>query len=553
MDERRTVRRVLLGHFFRRFFDNDTIQVEGDTQTTVIRALSAVAVPGLLMAFFLGLGAPRVLSEAQVLMPHYFFVLLPFVVMGVVALFEWEMLFPDRLDFLVLTPLALKQREMLGAKAKALGIFLGMFLVAVNVFGIAIYPGAGHSYVFRVLLAQSVATMMSGLFGVLVFLAIGGVLLCALSETQFRVASPILQMMATCGLLLLVLHFVLFGSWILQQLNGHLRVVQWMPTVWFLGMYERVLYGNRALPFAAEMARRGLIATAVAGVVAVVTYPLAWARMRRMAIEGSTGNGLRPWRVSQWLVQRMVRRPGERAVFSFIGQTMTRNSKYHVYLAMYYGIGVALAVACSLSFTLRGGQIHIGTSADGLHAITPLIMFWVIAGLRAAFGLPVNLQAGWIFRVTGVKLSECAAAARSWAMMCAMVVLSLILIVLRLLGWDAWHLLVQAGTGFCVALLLTNAFFFSQEAVPFNKPRMPGNSKWGLVMALYLIVLPQFVFRMIDVEHGVEHKWTRAVGWCVSTAVMWGLMVWRRRKSPPLDDDWAEYSGEYLLLGLGPR
>jgi len=542
----------LLKHFFRRFFDNDTIQVEGDTQTTVIRALSAVAVPGLTVAFFLQMGSP-VRTQTGDLMQHYFFVLLPFVVMGVVALFEWEMLFPDRLDFLVLTPLALKSREMLGAKAAALGIFLGMFLVAVNVFGLAMYPGASHHYMFRVLLAQTVAAMMSGLFGALVFLAIGGVLLCVLSEAQFRVASPVLQLVATCCLLLLVLHFALFGGWILQQLSGHLRIVQWMPTAWFLGVYERVLYGDAALPFAAEMARRGVIATAAAGIVAVVTYPLAWTRMRRMAIEGVTGGGLRPWRVSEWLVQRLARRPGERAVFSFIGQTMARNNRYQVYLAMYYGIGLGLAIACSLSFTVKDGQIHLGASKDGLHAIVPLLMFWVVAGLRAAFGLPVNLQAGWIFRVTGVRLSECAAAARSWAMMCAMVVLASILIVLRWLGWDAWHLLVQAGTGFCVALLLTNAFFFSQEAVPFNKPRMPGKSKWGLVMALYLIVLPQFVFRMIDVEHGVERKWTRALGWCLATAVVWGLMVWRRKKSPPLDDDWAEYSGEYLLLGLGSR
>jgi hypothetical protein len=326
-----------------------------------------------------------------------------------------------------------------------------------------------------------------------------------------------------------------------------------MPPVWFLGVYERVLYGDAALPFAAEMARRGVIAITAAVVVAVATYPMAWARMRRMAIEGAAGGRLRPWRISEWLVQRVVRRPGERAVFSFIGQTMARNNRYQVYLSMYYGIGLGLAIACSLSFTLQGGQIHIGASKDGLHAITPLMMFWVIAGLRAAFGLPVNLQAGWIFRVTGVKLSECAAAARSWTMMCAMVVLACVLAALRMLGWNAWHLLVQAGTGFCVALLLTNAFFFSPEAVPFNRPRMPGNSKWGLAMALYLIVLPQFVFRMVDVEKGIEKKWTRAVGWCVATVVVWGLMVWRRRKSPPLDDDWAEYSGEYLLLGLGPR
>jgi hypothetical protein len=552
MAERKTVRRVLLEHFFRRFFDNDTVQVEGDTRTTVVRALSAVSVPGLMVAFWLQTSYPGRTPEG-VTHDRYFFMLLPFAVMGVVALFEWEMLFPDRLDFLVLSPLALKPREMLGAKAAALGIFLGMFLLATNAFGLLIYPLVSGGSMWHLFVAQGVAALMAGLFGVLVFLALGGVLLCVLSTAQFRVVSPVLQMVASCGLVLLVLHYVLVGDWMLAQLNAQVWAVRWMPPVWFLGVYERVLHGDAALPFAAEMAQRGLIATVAAAVVAAVTYPLAWVRVRRMAIEGSSGRGLRPWRGVERLVQLVVRRPGERAVFAFIGQTIARNNRYQVYLAMYCGIGIALAIACSVGFSVHAGQIHWSVSKDGLHAMTPLMMFWVVTGLRAAFGLPVNLQAGWIFRVTGVKLSECAAAARSWSMMCAMIVLVCILLVLWLLSWGARPLLAQTGAGFCVALLLTNAFFAEPDAVPFNKPRMPGKSKWALLLTLYFGVLPVFVFVMSDIETGVEKRWRRALWWCVATAAVWGLMVWRRRESPPLDDDWAEYSGEYLLLGLGQR
>ena len=43
----------LVEHFFRRFFDNDTMQAEGDTQTSVVRAIAIVAVPGLMFAFWL--------------------------------------------------------------------------------------------------------------------------------------------------------------------------------------------------------------------------------------------------------------------------------------------------------------------------------------------------------------------------------------------------------------------------------------------------------------------------------------------------------------------
>ena len=55
MVESYSITRILLDHFFRRFFDNDTLQVDGDTQTTVVRALSIVAVPELLITFFLQL------------------------------------------------------------------------------------------------------------------------------------------------------------------------------------------------------------------------------------------------------------------------------------------------------------------------------------------------------------------------------------------------------------------------------------------------------------------------------------------------------------------
>ena len=40
------VMRTLVGHFFRRFFDNDTVHVQGETLTTVVRAIAIVAAPG---------------------------------------------------------------------------------------------------------------------------------------------------------------------------------------------------------------------------------------------------------------------------------------------------------------------------------------------------------------------------------------------------------------------------------------------------------------------------------------------------------------------------
>ena len=161
------VMRTLVAHFFRRFFDNDTVHVQGDTLTTVVRAIAIVAAPGLIVAFFLQNAYPYKPFERApwlVIEDHYFFVLLSFVAMGAVAVVEWEMLFPDRLDFLVLTPLSLKSRQLLASKATALAGFLALFLFSANVFGAVVLPAVSKGSFFRQLWAHTAATALAGTF-----------------------------------------------------------------------------------------------------------------------------------------------------------------------------------------------------------------------------------------------------------------------------------------------------------------------------------------------------------------------------------------------------
>ena len=233
MPSDRGVFSYLVQHFFRRFFDNDTLQVEGDTQTSVVRALSIVAVPGLMFSFWLQNAYPQRTMWGAI-EDQYFFVLFSFVVMGMVAIFEWEMLFPDRMDFLILSPMSIKPQQMLGAKSAALGGFIGLFLVGCNMCGTLIMPAitthlvrvngqpriVGHFW--RQLAAHAAAVSMAGLFAALLFVAIGGVLLCLLSAQQFRVVSPIVQALSVMGLLLLMIEYLQYGDVIEQLLTGPL-------------------------------------------------------------------------------------------------------------------------------------------------------------------------------------------------------------------------------------------------------------------------------------------------------------------------------------------
>jgi hypothetical protein len=552
MDKNCRVTLLLIVHFFRRFFDNDTLQVEGDTLTTVVRAISVVATPGLIIAFFLQNQYPgRPLWGA--IEDQYFFVLFSFVVMGAVSIFEWEMLFPDRLDFVILSPLSLKPIQMLAAKAVALTGFLALFLAAGNLFGTLLLPAVSKGDFFRQVYAHGIAVLLAGIFAALFFLALGGALLCVLGAARFRVASPIMQMLSITGLVLLMLQYATYGDSMHALLSQPPGMARWMPPIWFLGIYEQLLRGDAAPAFAREMARYALRGTVIVGGVAVLAYPLAWIRMRKMAFEGAPRRRGQPSRWLGRLIHTIIRRPEQRAAFHFIGQTIARNNRYQVYLAMYCGTGLALAVACAVTFHVHDGSLQPMLSNKGLHAMMPLLLFWVIAGLRTAFAFPLNLSAGWVFRITGVNIAECAAAARRWVLLCAMSVMCGILAALRVTGWDVRHLLVQAVCGLCLCIVLTDGFFFFQQSMPFNQARMPGATSLPLMLTLYVGVFPPFIFGVIYMETRMEKDMGKLLLLGVVTAVIHAALVMLRGKSVEVEEEMEGYEGEFQLLGLNWR
>jgi hypothetical protein len=523
--------RTLYAHFFRRFFDNDTLSFDGDTQTSVVRSISILAVPGLMVAFWLTPHYPsRPMWAAAA--DHYFFVLYSFVAMGCVATFEWDMLFPDRSDFLVLLPLPLKLREIMFAKARALASFLSLFLLATNVFGMLLLPAISGGSYWRHAFSHFIAVSLAGGFAALSTLALEALAICFLNESWQRFFSPLLQALLIACLLLMLLLFPLCGAFMPRLLDGHSMLSSFIPPFWFLGLYEHLVLGGAAEKGAALLAPIGIWATALATLVVLVTYPLAWARRRRQAIEGgarpsTTGDGF----LSALLHRTLLRRPEERAVFHFVSQTIPRKSRYQVYLAMYCGAGLALALSCVLTFRLAAGHVLIPTLSDqGLHAVLPLLLFWLVVGLRAAFAFPVDMAARWIFPMNQRHSGAHAKAAKIWVLMRCVFLIFCVLCLLRVIGWDIRHLVVQAVCGISISLLLTDIFFFSPTAIPFTQPRLPGRTSLPLMLTLYIAVFPPFVLWTLDLERWMETRFA-IVAWVLASVAALHFILTMARKS----------------------
>ena len=135
---------TLVRHFFGRYFDKESISASGDEHANVVQIIAMLALPGAIVSLFTMADHPLIRSEVTRLWlrsgDRYVFVCYSMVVMGFVMTFKWDSLFPDRRDYLILTPLPISLREFFAAKVISLCAFLLLFVVAINFFSCIIVP-----------------------------------------------------------------------------------------------------------------------------------------------------------------------------------------------------------------------------------------------------------------------------------------------------------------------------------------------------------------------------------------------------------------------------
>src|SRR5499427_9389007 len=138
--------KTLVRHFFSRFFDKDSMSASADERANVVQIVAMLALPGAIVSLFTIADHPLIRSELTRLWlragDRYVFICYSMVVMGFVMTFKWDSLFPDRRDYLILTPLPISLKEFFVAKVLALCTFLLLFVVAINLFSCVLIPYA---------------------------------------------------------------------------------------------------------------------------------------------------------------------------------------------------------------------------------------------------------------------------------------------------------------------------------------------------------------------------------------------------------------------------
>ncbi|MGA8528540.1 MAG: hypothetical protein WB622_02430 [Acidobacteriaceae bacterium] len=530
--------RVLARHFLERFFTNEMASADGDAKTRLVQVACALGIPGLIVAMYLypvyhlprghvgRFWGPRPYwSQAG---DHYFYVVYSLVALGLVTIFEWDLLFPDLLDVFVMGHLPVSNRRVFAARVTAIAVLLGAALFDVNFLAPLVLPAATDPpHLFRFWAAHLTAVGASGLFGAALFLALEGVLLGVLGDRWFRKISMWLQGGFVVALLtLLFLYPAMAGS--LQGLTAG-RLAIGVPSFWFLGIYEQVLHGSTTLPVFVRLARVGWAATFAAVSVAVALYPLAWWRRTRGLVEGAAKKERR----SVAAHMTLARTPIARAMGQFIRQNLMRVPRYRMVLVMYGGMGAALVFATVMRVSTAGGRIAFVFSPEGLRAVVPMVAFWAVSGLRSTFLAPADQRGRWIFRVTVGKagLAE-VGAARRWTLLWS-AALTLAAVVLS--AWTEYWTDAVLGTQILVAMgwsvVLTDVFFLNVKTIPFTGAKPSAATNFALLLIPYLGFFPAVVLFTVAAEPWIEAAWAN-VAWtaAVFAAAHLALHAMHRRQ-----------------------
>jgi hypothetical protein len=506
---------LLVRHFFGRFFDNEIVSQHGDMRTNVVQAFGLVATPGLMVPFYMIPQRARFhhpFAEHWILLSdYYFFVMFSMVVMGFVMVFEWDALFPDRKDYLILTPLPLSGGSIFAGKTIALVIFLGLFALDANFFCTLLAPlvtggeGTPAPIVWRLIGIHAVSVVGAGVFVALSIAGIQGVMINVLTGRGFRRVSPWVQMALMGALIVLLFLTPLACASIRPLVESHSPVLRWFPPFWFLGLYLDMLPGQPAGPVFHELAGLARLGLAISAGAFALTYLAGYARHARRVMQSVEGAEGGPGRLrvafdamlNRWLLPH----PLERATFHFISNTILRNAKQRLFLASYGGIAVALALPAVLEIGTRPGAPILSFRSAGLLAVPLTLSFFAVSGLRAAFNFPAELRANWIFQIGESEDSlRPMRASRKWIILMGMAPLFGLLAPFEVY-FRGWRLgLIHLTFAFALSLVLLNLLLVWFRKIPFTCSYFPGKTSMAVMFFVYLAGFAAYSWTMADLE-----------------------------------------------------
>lgn len=440
---------------------------------------------------------------------EYFFIALSMAVTATVAVWRWDNIFPDRRDYLNLSPLPISSRTILLANLTAVTYFAALIAVVVNAASSVLFPLAVGStqttFIFfaRFAAVHVLCVTLASAFAFFAVLAVLGLFMAILPRSLFALISSYLRtLIVIASVTLLSTSFAV--TVVLKKLaETRNRGIECLPPLWFLGFGMSLL--GKAGPGLAALGRLALPALGSAVLLAVCVYSIGYRkhfiRIPESADTVPAGGSPR----LHWLrkINALVMRGSPQQGCSlFIWKTLFRSEPHRLLLAGVGGLGLVLASQALLGSFSSGssGAVASRQLSSDILSIPLILVFFIVAGLRLAFEIPVDLRANWIFRLLlDSEKQDCAAIARRLILMTVLPgILLIVLPAYWLLGSWVAGILHTMLVGVW-AVLLTDAVLVRFRKMPctcsfplFQQHSIVTFLACALAFFLFAVLTPEF-------------------------------------------------------------
>ncbi|PYR66270.1 MAG: hypothetical protein DMF88_16850 [Acidobacteria bacterium] len=221
--------------------------------------------------------------------------------------------------------------------------------------------------------------------------------------------------------------------------------------------------------------------------------------------------------------------PAVRSVTTFTVTTMLRSRRHRLIVTAYLGLALAIT---TLSVIVAGGlrgTLAFNQPAISLLALPLVTMFFATLGLRAAFAVPSDLDANWVFRLSQPRLASVLDATVISLLLLSIVPVSTLAALGALaLDWTPHDAATMATLDLLCGLALAEWALRDCRAVPFTWTRSGDaeslKSRWlGHIVPLIL-----FAFVNAAIQRSVLRS-NRAAAWYLGI-VLTAWVVQRLRR-----------------------
>ncbi|WP_321471843.1 hypothetical protein [uncultured Paludibaculum sp.] len=536
----------LVRHFVHRFVDHELVAAGGELHQVFVTAIALLGGFGFTLTlilcarhFFLSEKLSQATRQAILASDQMTLLLLIMAATGFFVVLGWDALFTDRRDAFILGSLPIPTRVIFEAKLYAILLFFFLLVTAMQIFPaiplpVVMFPG----HMIRGIGVQ--AFVLTAAAGFIFFgaMALQGVLLALLSYARFRQISALLQictLLASFGVVFLTPDLA-------HAVGGAVNWTYWLPSYWFLALWQGMMDQPPLLD--SGLAARALWSLSAAASIAFLTFAGGYRRAMRKAVEGQeeapAGPGPIHHALRKLLNFALLRDQRESAIFWFTWRTISRHRGHRLLLAVYIGLGLSWVLTEASNMTNSGFTAR-SLRPDPVTCTIPLdLAFFLLAGLRVLFTLPVELRANWMFRLTaGERPPAVESGTRKFLIFAVIVPLALLALPVYLQAWGWRNTLLHTWFYALETALLLEILMRQFHKIPFTCSWLPGQANLKVRLGVYFILFG-FISSMAGVlEAGILTNFRPQPAIWFSTILLAFTAWYRWRRHQFSQEPWA--------------